>query len=87
VKEFLVYTGMRLLLFLASYSLVIGVWALVTGGEVPILGPIVLGFLLSGVASYFLLARQRQAFAARVQARAERAASRLEDIRSREDQD
>lgn len=88
VKEFVVYTGMRLGLLVASYALVFGVWALVAGDEgVPVLPPLIVAFLLSGVASYFLLDRQREAFARRVQARAERATAAFEERKAREDRE
>lgn len=88
VKEFAVYTGLRLALFVASYAVVLGVWSLVSGDDaVPVLMPLVLAFLLSGLASWFLLDRQRQAFARRVQERAERASARLEQRRAEEDRD
>jgi hypothetical protein len=47
----------------------------------------VVAFLVSGVASYFLLDRFREQFARKVQARAERAAARFEEMKAREDQD
>lgn len=88
VKEFLVYTAMRVGLFVASLAVVIGVWSLVAGDDgVPALWSVVVALLLSGVASYFLLHRQRDAFAARVQARADRASAAFEARKAREDTD
>ena len=86
MKEFWVYTGLRALLFVASLTTVVGVWLLVTD-EVPLLWAIVVAFLVSGLASYVLLARSREALARRVQERAERASAALEVRRSREDVD
>ena len=86
MKEFWVYTGLRALLFVASLTTVVGVWLLVTD-EVPLLWAIVVAFLVSGLASYVLLARSREALARRVQERAERASDALEARRSREDVD
>jgi CHASE1-domain containing sensor protein len=54
---------------------------------VPLLWALILGFALSGVASYFLLNRQRAAFARRVEERAQRASVRFEEMRAREDVD
>lgn len=86
MKEFLVYTGLRALLFVASLALVVGVWLLVAD-EVPLLWAVVIAFVMSGVASYFVLNRSREAFARRVQDRAARASASLEARRSREDVD
>jgi hypothetical protein len=86
VKEFVVYTALRILLFVASLAIVAGIWLLLDD-EVPLLWVLVLGFALSGIASYFLLNRQRAAFASRVEARAQRASARFEEMRAREDVD
>lgn len=87
VKEFWVYTALRLALFVGSLAIVVGVWLLITG-EVPVSWPpFVIALVISGVASYFLLARQRQDFARRVETRAQRMSERLEEHRSREDVD
>ena len=87
VKEFLVYTAMRIGLFVASLAIVVGVWSLVAGDEVPALWSLVIALLMSGVASYFLLNRQRAAFAGRVEERARKASVRFEEMRAREDAD
>lgn len=86
MKEFWVYTGLRVLLFLATLALVFGVWLLVAD-EVPVLWAVVIAFAISGIASFYLLDRSRQAFAQRVQARAERASAAIEAQRSKEDVD
>lgn len=86
VKEFIVYTAMRIGLFLSSLAVVVGVWMLITG-EVPLLWAVVIAFVVSGLGSYFLLSRQREAFARRVEERAQRMSARYEDLRSREDVD
>ena len=86
MKEFAVYTGLRLLLFLASLITVMLIWSLVSGSrEVPALWAVVLSFAISGVLSYFLLNRQREAFARRVAERAAAASARLEESRAKED--
>ena len=69
MKEFVIYTGLRVLLFFACLGIVLGVWMLATG-SVPLLWAVVIAFALSGIASYFLLNRQRDAFAHRVELRA-----------------
>ena len=86
MKEFWVYTGLRAVLFLATLALVLGVWLLVAD-EVPMLWATVLAFALSGVGSYFVLGGSREAFARKVQARADRTAAAFEARRSREDAD
>jgi uncharacterized membrane protein len=88
VKEFLVYTGMRILLFIGMVGLVLGVWSLLDGdGRINLLWPVVIAFALSGVASYFLLNRQRDAFARKVEERASRASAAFEERRAREDRE
>lgn len=82
----MVYTALRILLFFASLTIVIGVWMLVAG-SVPITWAVVIAFVISGIASYFLLNRQRNAFARRVQVRADRATARFEEMKAREDAD
>jgi hypothetical protein len=86
VKEFVVYTALRIGLFVTSLLVVIGVWLLVAD-QVPILWAFVIALVLSGVASYFLLNRQREAFARRVERRAERVQERFEQMKSKEDAD
>ncbi len=86
MKEFLVYTVLRIVLFVASAALVTGVW-LIFSDTVPIFWVIVIAFVMSGVGSYFLLNRQREAFARRVDDRARRASARMEEMRTKEDAD
>jgi protein-S-isoprenylcysteine O-methyltransferase Ste14 len=86
VKEFWIYTGLRIALFLGSFAIVFGIWAAVTG-DVPIVWAVVIAFVVSGVGSYFLLETQREAFARRVDARAQKASEKLEEMRSKEDSD
>jgi uncharacterized membrane protein len=86
VKEFWVYTGLRALVFVASLATVVGVWLLIAD-EVPVLWAVVTAFVVSGLASYVLLARSREALALRVQERADLASAALEQRRSREDVD
>jgi uncharacterized membrane protein len=87
VKEFVVYTVMRIALFLASFGVVVGVMALFLDGRYNLFWAIILAFLISGVASFFILDRQREAFARRVEARASRASAAFEQRKAREDQD
>ncbi|WP_110180442.1 DUF4229 domain-containing protein [Nocardioides solisilvae] len=77
MKPFLVYNVMRLVLFLACLLVVAGIWSLVTD-EVPLLWAAVVALLLSGVSSWFLLARQREAAALWIQQRADRSRAAFE---------
>ena len=86
MKEFWTYTLMRLGLFLGTGAIVFGIWFLITG-DVPVLWVIVIAFVVSGVGSYYLLERQREEFAAKVENRAARAADKFEAQRSKEDVD
>lgn len=88
MKEFLVYTALRVLLFIGMVGLVVGIWTLLdSDGRVNMIWPVVIAFALSGVASYFLLNRQRDAFARKVEERAARASAAFEERRAREDKE
>ncbi len=86
MKEFWIYTGLRLALFVGSFGVVIGIWFAATD-TVPILWALVIALLVSGIGSYFLLDRQRQALAHRVQQRAERMTARIDEMKAKEDVD
>ncbi len=86
VKEFVVYTGLRLLLFVAAFAVVAGIW-LAASDNVPVMWVLVISLALSGVASYFLLNGVRERFAQRVDERARRATAAFEAHRAREDAD
>ena len=87
MKEFVVYTAMRLVLFVASFGVVVGVMALLLDGRYNLFWAVILAFLISGIASYFILDRQREAFARRVEARASKASAAFEERKAREDRD
>ncbi len=86
MREFAVYTGLRLLMFAATFGVIVGVWLLVTG-EANIFVAVVIAFIVSGVGSYFLLNGQREALAKRVEVRAERASKAFEERKAKEDVD
>ncbi len=86
MKELVVYTALRLVLLAASFAVVAGLWAAVTG-DVNLFWSLVIGFVISGIGSYYVLNPQREAFARRVQERASRASARLEEMKAREDHD
>jgi len=86
VKEFWVYTALRGVVFLATFAVVVGVWLLVAD-EVSLAWAAVVAFVVSGIGSYFVLHGSREAFARKVQGRAERASEAFETRRAREDSD
>ena len=85
MKEFVVYTALRVVLFLASFGVIAGIMALIFDGQLNLFWAVILAFLVSGIASYFILERQRQAFALRVEQRASKAAAAFEERKARED--
>jgi hypothetical protein len=88
VKEFAVYTALRLLLFLACYAVFAGLWALAWGQSDGLLvWPFVAAIIVSSLLSLRFLRGPRERFAQRVQQRAERASARFEELRAREDAD
>ena len=88
MKEFVVYTALRLLLFIASLITVMLVWSLIDDSRaVQPLWAGVLALVISGVLSYFLLRGPREAFARRVEERATRASAAFEERKAREDRD
>ena len=86
MKEFVTYTALRLVLFAGALGIVYGVWAALSD-SVPLFWVILIAFVASGIGSFFILNRQREAFAQRVDARAQRAADRFEQSRAKEDAD
>jgi membrane protein implicated in regulation of membrane protease activity len=86
VKECVIYTVLRLVLFVAAFAVVAGLW-LAFSDNVPVLWVFVIAFVISGVASYFLLNRPRESFARRVDERAQRASAAFEARKAREDVD
>lgn len=81
MKEFWIYTGLRLLSLAATFGIVAGIWSLVAG-EVDIFLSVIVAFVISGVLSFFVLDPQRRAFAEKVEARAAKA---VEAARAKED--
>ena len=86
MKEFVIYTGLRLLLLAATFGIVIGVWLLVSD-KANVFVAIIIAFIVSGVGSYYLLNRPREALARRVDAKAARASKAFEELKAREDVD
>jgi CHASE1-domain containing sensor protein len=86
VKEFWVYTGLRLLVFAASVVLVGAVW-LAVDESANVMWVLIVSLVISGFASYFVLGRQRAALARHVDERARRATTKLEELKAKEDVD
>lgn len=86
MKELVVYTVLRLVLLVASFAVVAGLWAAVTGG-VDVFWCLLIAFVVSGIGSYYVLNPQREAFARRVEERASLASARIEKMKAREDRD
>lgn len=86
MKEFVVYTLLRAALFLAVYSIVLVVWTLLTdaNGVIHFI-PVVIAFLISGIGSYIVLDRPREALAQRIDRRAQRISENFDKARARED--
>lgn len=85
MKEFVVYSLLRLLVFVGVLVVVMGLWILAFGRDSSMLWPLVVAFVVSGLLSMWLLNRPREAFARRVEQRAERAAAKLDEMRTKED--
>jgi hypothetical protein len=86
VKEFWAYTGLRLLFFAASVVVVGGIW-LAVNDSANLMWVLVISLVISGLASLFLLGRQRTALARHVDDRARRATEKFEELKAKEDVD
>ena len=85
MKEFATYTVLRLLLFVATYAVLAGTWMAILGKDGLLLVPFLAAIIVSSLLSLKLLAPQRDRFAAVVEARANRATQKFDEIKSRED--
>ena len=86
MKEFVVYTALRLVLFAAAFGIVAGIW-LAVSDSVPVMWALVIALVVSGLVSFFVLDPQRERFARRVDERARRATAAFEAMKAREDAD
>ena len=86
MKAFAIYTVLRLGLFITSYAVLAWLWVLAFGQDGMLLVPLIGAVVVSSLLSLKLLAPQRERFAAVVQARAERASTKFDEMRSREDE-
>lgn len=88
VKHFVVYTVLRFALFLAIAAVLSTITVLIFGQSAPVwFLTLIAAALISSVLSMKLLAGPRERLAADVEARANRAKAKFEEIRSREDVD
>ena len=86
MKEFWIYTGLRLLLFAASVAVVGGIW-LAVSDSANLMWILIISLVISGIASYVVLGRQRTALARHVDERARRASAKLDEMKAKEDVD
>ena len=86
MKEFWIYTGLRIGLFAASVALVGGIW-LAVSDSANLMWILIVSLVVSGLASYFLLGRQRSALANHVDDRARRASEKFDEMKAKEDVD
>lgn len=86
MKDFVVYTALRLVLFLLTWGAVTGAWLLITD-EAALGLTFLIALVLSGIGSYWVLAGPREKLARHVEERASRATAAFEERRAREDAD
>ena len=83
MKEFAIYTGLRLALFAASFGILwVALHTLL--GIFPLL---LLALIVSSILAIFVLRAARDRLAANIEQRAGRIASRIQSARSAEDED
>ena len=81
----MIYTALRVLLFLGALAVVVGIWLPL--GEVNLTWAILIAVIVSGIGSYFVLNAYREKFAQVVQRRAEKATAAFEELKAKEDAD
>ena len=88
VKPFLIYTALRMALFVATFAVISVITVLVFGGNgVTWMVSVVVAAVVSSLLSLRVLAGPRDRFAQVVEARAARAHEKFEEIRASEDAD
>jgi CHASE1-domain containing sensor protein len=81
VRDFAVYTGLRLALFAVAF----GLFWLVLHDKLAIFPILLLALIASAIASVFVLRNARERFAGTIDARARRMTKRFEEARRAED--
>lgn len=87
MKPFLVYSGLRIGLFFLVWVVLVSIATLLGAGREAFIWMLVAAAVLSSVLSLRLLEGPRERFAQAVQARAERAAGKFEEMKAKEDVD
>lgn len=87
VKHFLVYTALRIAIFVVVYAVLLGIAASLGAGRDSYIWLLVGAAVISAALSMKLLAKQREQLALSVQQRAERASAKFEEMKSAEDAD
>ena len=88
MKHFVIYTVLRLGLFLATFAVLSTATVLIFGDSAEVwFVTLFAAAIVSSLLSLRLLAGPRERFAESVEARASRAKAKFEEIRSREDAD
>jgi hypothetical protein len=87
VKAFAIYTALRLAMFVGCYALFGWLYVMLIGKTGALVWPFLAAIVVSSLLSLKYLAPQRQRFADVVQTRAEKATSRFEEMRAKEDED
>ena len=88
MKHFVIYTVLRLALFLATFAVLSTITVLVFGNNDAVwFATFVFAAVISSVLSLKVLAGPRERLAESVEARANRARTKFEEMRSREDVD
>jgi hypothetical protein len=88
VKHFVIYTVLRIGLFLATFAVLGGILVAIFDYSAALWVWTVVGSaVISSVLSLRFLAGPRERFAQHVEARAQRATAKLDEMRSREDVD
>ena len=81
MRDFVVYTGLRLVLFAVAF----GVFWLPLHNDLSIFPILLLALVASAIASVFVLRSARERFAGTIDARARRMSQRFEESRRAED--
>ncbi|WP_167736492.1 DUF4229 domain-containing protein [Nocardioides sp. 1609] len=84
MKDFVVYTALRIGLFLLTWAAVTGAWLLVAG-EAALGLTFLIAFVLSGIGSYFVLSGPRDRLARHVEQRAGRISDKMDERAAKED--
>jgi hypothetical protein len=87
MKAFAIYTVLRLAIFAACFAVFLEIYLRVFGSAGALVWPFFAALVVSALLSWKFLAPQRERFAAVVQARAERATAKFEEMKSKEDAD